>query len=99
MSSAAIVHLAAVTAAAPAADAPRMGKRWSYAPSVTPTNVAWKTSAISPTASSTPAYHNSGSRSRAERRPTTCAPSDMPPRKITSTSSWAYALWPTKRPR
>jgi hypothetical protein len=36
-----------------------------------------------------PAYQSSGSRSRDERRAASAAPSDMPPRKITSTITCA----------
>ena len=52
-----------------------------------------------PTAHSTATYPLSGSRTRSLQRPTAIAPSDIPPRKITSTTIWAYASWPTKRPR
>ena len=53
----------------------------------------------SPTASSTIAYQSSGSRSARCGGPTTSAPADMPPRKITRTRTCAYALWPTNSPR
>src|SRR4051812_1388885 len=95
ISSAAISHFVSICRV----PCPKAGNTQSYAIAVAPTNAAWKGSPIAPTRSSTMAYHTSGLVIIIVRRPTRYDPIDIPPRKITSTTTWAYALWPTNSPR
>jgi hypothetical protein len=95
ISTAAIVHFTTTSIDPPAS----AGKIVSYASALTRPKTSWNASPSSPTASSTIAYQSSGSASCAERLDATVAPSDMPPRKITSTITCAYALCPTSSPR